>query len=188
MRLIETDRESPLDEGVGNVDTATPPRPEHRRVYVSLALTASVLIGTVVAIYAIFPERHNFLMTRSLEAHRDMPELRHVRPGQDQLVAWGRDFFDGPAPPWPEVGAGVEILGVTSISVFKRRTALVRYRVGEDEISLVVQRDSDVLPRRVHMRRDGDLHVVSWPRGPWTFVAVGPADRVDAWRAFVGAP
>jgi hypothetical protein len=186
MKLVETDSEGPLDRRDPDADSATPPRPEHRRVSVSLLLTASVLVGTVVAVYAIFPARHNVLMTRSLEVHREPPEFVHREPTHAELRAWGLGFLDRPAP-WPEPRPGVSIMGVASISVLNQAAAVVRYRAWGSEVTLVVQRARSV-PPRTYRRWDGDEYVVSWHKGKWTLVAVGPAADAGAWTELVGAP
>lgn len=186
MKLVETDSEGPLDRGDSDAEIATPPRPEHRRVSVSLLLTASVLIGTVVAIYTIFPERHNLLMTRSLEAHREPPGFMLRDLTQAKLTAWGVALLDRSVP-WPELRPGVTIVGVASLRVLNRAAAMVRYRVDDSEVTLVVQGARDV-PPRTHRRTSQGDYVVSWRRGKWTFVAVGPASDADTWTAFLGAP
>ena len=60
MKLIEAESTGPVE---GDEALVTPPRPPRRRVSVSLLFTLTVLIGTVVTIYAMFPARHNVLMT-----------------------------------------------------------------------------------------------------------------------------
>jgi hypothetical protein len=184
MKLVETDSEGPLDRA--EPDSVTPPRPEHRRVSVSLLLTASVLAGTVVAVYAIFPARHNVLLTRGLEVHREPPELALREPAHAELRTRGLGLLDRSVP-WPEPRPEVSIMGVASISVLNQPAAVVRYRVQGSEVTLVVQRARSV-PPRTHRRRDGDDHVVSWHKAGWTFVAVGPAAHAGAWTELLGAP
>lgn len=184
MKLIESDRPGPADDSDSEV--ATPPRPERRRVSVSLLLTISVLIGTVVTIYTVFPERHNLLMTQTLELHRNPPAFQLSSPSAAEVGAWGLALLDRDVP-WPTLDEGSTILGATSFAVLNRRAALVRYRVGQDEVSLVVQRARAALPRQYH-RRDGKDRVVSWRKGPWTFVAAGPERSFATWSRFVEAP
>ena len=197
MKLVEADRQGP-----GSVDndaeTTTPPRPERRRVAVSFLLTGSVLIGTVVAVYTIFPPRHNTLLTRSLELHRDPPALLLTRPSPVELSNWSKTLFkssdrpDRPIP-WPMIAqaSGVEIIGATSVTILKRTAALVRYRVGSSEktleMTLVVQRARDAPPRTLR-QSDDTLSVVSWRNGRWTFVAVGPSQQKAIWARFARAP
>jgi len=50
-----------------------------------------------------------------------------------------------------------------------------------------VQQARDALAR-THRRTDGDLSVVSWRKGPWTFVAVGATADRDLWHTFADAP
>ena len=76
MKLVEP--EIPHgDEEV--LEIPRPPRPERRRVYVSLALTLGVLAATVAAVYLAFPKRDNELLTEALEAHRASPDDVEVR-------------------------------------------------------------------------------------------------------------
>ena len=63
MKLVEAEAEGPIE---GETAIVTPPRPPHRRVSVSLLFTLTVLIGTVVAIYLMFPARHNVLLTEAI--------------------------------------------------------------------------------------------------------------------------
>lgn len=184
MKLIESDRPGPADDS--DSEPATPPRPERRRVSVSLLLTMSVLIGTVVTIYTVFPERHNLLMTRTLELHRQPPEFQLKRPSAAEVSAWGLAALDRNVP-WPDSSQESTIVGATSFVVLNRRAALVRYRIGQDEISLVVQRARDALPRQ-HRRYDAEEYVISWRNGPWTFVVAGPSHSFSTWSRFVGAP
>lgn len=185
MKLVETDRHGPpgVDDGS---ETITPPRPEHRRVSISLVLTALVLVGTVATVYLVFPERHNLLMTRALEAHREVPEFQLERPSEAELKAWSIALLDRRVP-WPSLDQGLEVIGAGSLSVLNRRAALARYRVSTDDITLVVQAAREVPPRK-HRRINGDEYVVSWRKGRWTFVAVGPAGTVDNWKSRLGAP
>jgi len=52
MKLVEAESTGPVE---GDAALVTPPRPPHRRVSVSLVFTLTVLVGTVVTIYAMFP-------------------------------------------------------------------------------------------------------------------------------------
>jgi len=68
MKLVEAESTGPVE---GDAALVTPPRPPHRRVSVSLLFTLTVLIGTVVTIYAVFPARHNLLLTQAIARHRE---------------------------------------------------------------------------------------------------------------------
>ncbi len=189
MKLVESDRRGPNDSDE-DIETTTPPRPEHRRVSVSLLLTASVLIGTVVAIYLVFPERHNALLTRGLELHNSPPAFQLEMVSQNELRDWSVKLFEGTSHrvPWPELkGGGVELLGVANESILARRAALARYRLGDHEMTLVVLRARDA-PPRTHQRNEGAISAVSWRKGRWTFVAVGQAEHRKTWGQLVDAP
>jgi hypothetical protein len=175
-------------------DIARPELPEEKRDpdfilrsnRLSLVLTLTALAGTVVAVYALVPARDNELMTQSAIEHRSPPDPDIVGPTPGELRAWTIGALRGEVP-WPAIGAGAEVVGASALAIQKRPAALVRYRVGELPVTLVAQRGRDAVPRKYH-RRDGDELVVSWRRGPWTIIAVGPADAFDRWRPVVGAP
>lgn len=182
MKLVETD--SPHgDEEVPEVPR--PPRPERRRVYVSLLLTGTVLAATVGAIYVVFPKRDNELLNLALEAHREGGPYELVKPSPKEMVAWTVGVV-GDRVPWPEA-AGMEIVGTRRLRLMRRSVALARYRIGQDEVTLMVLRARDAPPRKYH-RADGDEVVVSWRRGAWTFIVVGPASHADQWRRGFGVP
>jgi len=182
MKLVETD--SPHgDEEVAEVPR--PPRPERRRVYVSLAVTMTVLAATVLAVYLLAPKRDNELLNAALEAHREGGPYELDHPSATELSAWSVGVV-GHKVPWPE-RTGLEVIGTRRLQILKRSAALVRYKLGADEITLLVLRARDAPPRRYH-RTEGPELAVSWRRGPWTFVVVGPADHAGAWRRQFGAP
>jgi len=182
MKLVETD--SPHgDEEVPEV--ARPPRPERRRVYVSLAVTMTVLIATVAAVYFAFPKRDNELLNAALEAHREAGPFELEKPSVTELAAWSVGVV-GHKVPWPE-GPGLEVIGTRQLQILQRPTALVRYRAGEDEVTVMVLRARDAPPRR-YRRALGDELAISWRRGPWTFVVVGPSQHTERWRKAIGAP
>ncbi len=136
MRLVETDTEGPtsLDEEI-----PTPPRPERRRVSVSLILTLLVLVSTVVIIYVVFPEHHNALMTAAIDAHHSEQTFDVADPTPEQFVAW-RVALLGKDVPWPDLEPDIEVVGVLAIEVLKRSAALVQYRFSGQLVSLLVQR------------------------------------------------
>ena len=187
MKLVETDTAGPRGaEEVEDETVQTPPRPEHRRVSVSLLFTIAVLVGTVVTIYKVFPERHNALMTAALEAHHADAEFELAGPSQSQLVAWSTALL-GKDVPWPALEPDVEIVGVRALTVLNRSAAMVRYRIGGDPVTVVVQQPRDTPPRK-HHRRDGDDLCLSWRAHKWTFIAVGPVSGAHRWAQFFGAP
>jgi hypothetical protein len=182
MKLVETD--SPHgDEEVAEVPR--PPRPERRRVYVSLALTLGVLAATVGAVYVAFPKRDNEVLHAALDAHREGGPFELEAPSASELGAWSVGVV-GHKVPWPDA-PGLEIVGTRRLQVLRRPAALARYRADGDEISVMVLRARDAPPRTYHRSDAGDL-AVSWRRGPWTFVVVGPAADAEKWKRRFGAP
>jgi hypothetical protein len=182
MKLVETD----IPHGDEEVpEVPRPPRPERRRVYVSLALTLTVLAATVLAVYFAFPKRDNELLNAALEAHREGGPYELDHPSAAELAAWSVGVV-GHKVPWPEA-PGLEIVGTRRLQILKRAAALIRYRAGQDEVTLMVLRARDAPPRRLR-RTDGAELAISWRRGPWTFVVVGEAAHVSAWQKPFGAP
>jgi hypothetical protein len=184
MRLVDTDTAGPADDAEAEV--VTPPRPERRRVSVSLILTLAVLVGIVVVVYGVFPERHNALMTAAIAAHRADVDLELVEPAREELLAWSMALL-GRDTPLPELAADVKIVGARAMTVLNRRAAMVRYRIAGDVVTLVVQRPRDTPPRK-HRRADGDQLCLSWRSHRFTFIAVGPAQSVGRWARYFGAP
>lgn len=186
MKLVETDTAVPADEVALEEDgKPTPPRPEHRRVSVSLLFTLFVLVATVVTVYLVVPERHNALMEAAIEAHESTAAFELERPTRAEVRAWSLALLEREVP-WPDARDGVEILGVRSARVLNRRAALVRYRVDGAVVTVLVQRPRDAVPQ-AHWREHGDTMCISWRRGKFTFTAVGPAAE-QGWREFFGTP
>ena len=71
-------------------------------------------------------------------------------------------------------------VGARTITILRRSAAVIRYRIGDAEVTLVLQRARDLQRRSLHRDAD-DLRVEAWQRGPWTCVAVGPAASVTTW-------
>ena len=180
MKLVETD--SPHgDEEVPEVPR--PPRPERRRVYVSLLLTLGVLAATVAAVYLAFPKRDNELVTAALDAHRERGPFQLERPSPAELKAWTVGVVGG-AVPWP---TDLEVVGTWQIRILRRPAALVRFAVGDQEVTLMAMRARDAPPRK-YRRHDGEELAISWRRGPWTLVAVGPVAEEQNWKASLHVP
>ena len=180
MKLVETD----IPHGDEEVSEAPrPPRPERRRVYVSLALTLGVLAATVCAVYVAFPKRDNELLTEALEAHRQAGPFQLEKPSAAELKAWTVGVVGGSVP-WPR---DLEVIGTWQIRILRRPAALLRFAVEGDEVTLMAIRAWDAPPRK-YRRHDGDELAVSWRRGPWTLVAVGPAAQADRWKAALHVP
>jgi hypothetical protein len=176
MNLVEAEEVGPVE---GDAPQVTPPRPPHRRVSVSLLFTLTVLIGTVVAIYMVFPARHDVLLTEAIAQHREAaPAWDLASPSPAELRAWmfGVVGKDAPMPP-----AGT-IEGARRIEILNRNAALVRVRVADSQLTYLVQRARGVAPTR-NERTDDDLHAIEWRKGPFTCVAVGPAASFATWRA-----
>lgn len=185
MKLVEADAEGPPGEEDA-VARPTPPRPERRRVVVSLGFTVAVLVGTVFTIYAVFPARHNYLVTAALEEHRRDAPWQLEAPAPAELRAWTLGFLDLAAP-LPEASADIVAVGARRVELLNRPAAVVRYRIEGGEVTMVVQRARDLAARRVS-RVDGRDRVVSWRRGAWSVAAVGPEVSAEVWTARVGAP
>lgn len=186
MKLVETDEAGPpaIEEAPPH---PTPPRPEHRRVAVSFLLTLAVLVGTVVTVYTVFPARHNVVVTAAVDEHRRSDQtFQLTKPSGEALASWAVGVL-GARLALPGPGAGVDVIGARSIEILERPAALVRYRIGTSEVTLVVQRARDVPKRRVS-KQDGDDQIEAWRVEKWTFVAVGPASTAAQWRPAMGVP
>jgi hypothetical protein len=174
MKLVEAESEGPVE---GDAALVTPPRPPHRRVSVSLVFTLSVLVGLVVAIYMVFPARHNVLATRAIELHRDPPAWDLATPSAEALGAWalGAVGKGTPVPALPAIGAA-------RIDVLERPAAAVRFRIDGDEVTYVVGHAGRISPQHSEVH-DGDLRAVTWPRGAFVCVGVGPDASAARWIA-----
>jgi hypothetical protein len=172
MKVVEAEIEGPVE---GEEAVVTPPRPLHRRVSVSLLFTLSVLIGTVVTIYTVFPARHGVLMAETIERHREPPAWDLAAPSPSELRAWAIGVV-GRNVPLP--AADLPIIGAKRIEVLHRHVALVRVKVGADEVTYAVQHSRSAAPEHGD-RADGNLRALSWHQGPFACVAVGP--KAGAW-------
>jgi hypothetical protein len=185
MKLVEADAEGPEIAG-GDVVRPTPPRPERRRVVVSLGFTIAVLIGTVVTIYTVFPARHDHLAAAALEAHHQVDTgYQLIAPGPAELRGWTVALL-GEAPPVPAPSNDVKILGARPLTLLKRPAAVLRYRIGGNEVTLLVQRTRVTAHRAT--RHEGIERAETWHRGVWTYVAVGPEATASTWERRVGVP
>lgn len=180
MKLVEAESTGPVE---GDEALVTPPRPPHRRVSVSLLFTLTVLIGTVVTIYLAFPARNNVLVTEALELHSDANQSWDlVTPDTGQLRAWmlgavGKDV------PLPAGGAtGTDVIGARRLEILNRAAAVIRLRIGSDDVTYLVQHARGIGPERSE-RVDGGLRAVAWRSGPFVAVAVGPDATSPHWRA-----
>jgi hypothetical protein len=171
MKLVETDAEGPSAEA----SMVTPPPPEKRRVSISLIFTVSVLVATVVTIYTVFPARDNELLTVALRSHRAPPAWDLTHPDEAALRAWTLAAVGKRAP----LPAGLPAEGAALISILRRPTALVRYRLGAVDITYVLQRVHALSPPAAQRVVDG-LRAVQWREGDWLVIGVGP-EQDDAW-------
>ena len=181
MKLVEAESEGPVE---GDDALVTPPRPPHRRVSVSLLFTLSVLIGTVVTIYAVFPPRHNLLLTEAIEHHREgEPAWDLAAPTATELRAWAIGVV-GKDPPLPTAAA---IIGARRIEILNRHAAVIRLQLEGDVVTYMVTRARGVAPERSE-RVDGELRAVGWRRGPFTCIGVGPDATASRWLHALGSP
>jgi hypothetical protein len=186
MKLIEAESTGPVE---GDDVLVTPPRPPRRRVSVSLLFTLTVLVGTVVTIYAMFPARNNLLMTEAIERHREAsPTWDLTAPNPAELRAWMIGVV-GKGAPLPGEGTLTPpaILGARRLDILKRAAALIRVRVAGDDVTYLVQHARGIGPEHSE-RQDGVLRAVSWRKGPFTIVAVGADTTAASWRPALHAP
>lgn len=185
MKLVDTDNDRPDDEAEP-APHPNPPRPEKRLAHASLILTAVILIGTVVTIYTVFPRLETDAVGTAIRGHRaPEPAWQLVAPGQSELAAWALAHL-GDHPPLPR-RAGLAVVGARPIALHHRRAALVRYKVGADEVSMLVERGADASTTR-GTRVTGSDVADAWRDGPWTIVVVGPAATAETWRAALAVP
>src|SRR5690606_28254623 len=98
MRLVETDTALADDD---LPERPRPPRPEHRKTYVSLLVTGAVLITTVALVYVRFPKRDHEVIGSVIDHHEDPGAFDLVRPSRGELAAWSLGVF-GRSAPWPD--------------------------------------------------------------------------------------
>ena len=162
MKLVEAESTGPVE---GDDAIVTPPRPPHRRVSVSLLFTLSVLIGTVVAIYhgvSGAPQRARDRGDRAPSRAAAAWDL--AAPTAGASCARGRSASSARTSPLPAASA----IGArrAKLEVLDRHAALIRFTIGNDEVTL---------PRAAHAAgsrpstpsdRDGDLRAVAWAARP----------------------
>jgi hypothetical protein len=176
MKLVEAESTGPVE---GDAALVTPPRPPHRRVSVSLLFTLTVLIGTVLTIYTVFPARHNVLVTEALGRHRDSdPAWDLAGPSPSELRAWAFGIA-GKDVPLPR--ADLTVLGVRQLMILNRPAALIGAQVGGDYVTYLVQHARGISPARSELR-DGELRAVAWHRGRYAIVVVGNDATAARWR------
>jgi hypothetical protein len=179
MKLVEAEAEGPIE---GEAAVVTPPRPPHRRVSISLLFTLTVLTGTVVAIYLVFPARHDVLLTEAIAQHTREQAWDRTGPTLPELRAWTSSVV-GEDAPLPRVAP----IGARYIEVLDRRAALMRLAIGGDPITYLVQRSRGIGPARVE-RTDGELFAVAFRRGKFAWVVVGPKATSAVWLPQLAPP
>ncbi|HEX5063280.1 MAG TPA: hypothetical protein VFV99_28080 [Kofleriaceae bacterium] len=175
MHLVEPEEVGPIE---GDDQVVTPPRPPHRRVSVSLLFTLSVLIGLVVTIYLVLPARHNVLVTEAIERHREPGAWDLEAPTMPELRAWTIGVVGKDVPLPADVTA---VIGARRVEVLNRDGALMRLKLGSDEISYIVQKGRGIAPQ--HNEKHDDLHATAWRCGKYNCVAVGPQASSSTWLA-----
>ena len=172
MKVVEAEITGPVE---GEDAVVTPPRPLHRRVSVSLLFTLTVLVGTVVTIYSVFPARHGVLVDVAIAQHTEAPAWDLVGPSPDALHGWAIGVV-GKNVPLPNL----PVIGAKKVELLKRHVAVMRLRVGTDEVTYAVQHSRSASPEHVD-RVDGDLRAVAWHTGSFACVAVGPNATSATW-------
>ncbi|HEY0190575.1 MAG TPA: hypothetical protein VGC42_05590 [Kofleriaceae bacterium] len=179
MKLVEAESTGPVE---GDDALVTPPRPPHRRVSVSLLFTLTVLIGTVVTIYAMFPARHNLLMTETLALHREPPVWDLNAPSGAEARGWVIGVV-GNNPPLPgdHTATATTVIGAARRDILNRAAAVLRVRINGDEVTYLVQHARGIPPGGVE-QTDGELRAIAWRAGPYTVIAVGADATAASWR------
>lgn len=183
MKLVDTDIHHREDDD--QVPVVMPPRPEHRRVYTSLLVTFGVLVATVAIVFVVFPKRKNEILAVVFTAHDHPDTLELTRPSHDELAAWSLGVI-GRKVPWP-AGPELEVVGAQALEIFRRPAALVRYRAGDDEVSLVALKPREAV-RRKHQLETETLYGRTWRRGKVEYAIVGPRDTRGRWRPLFKVP
>ena len=178
MKLVEAESIGPVE---GEEATVTPPRPPHRRVSVSLLFTLTVLIGTVVAIYMVFPARNDVVLREAFARHAESaPAWDLAAPSGAEARAWTYGVV-GKDAPLPRLDAPARVVGVRRIELLDHPAAVLRVELGGAPVTYVVQRSPVGAPTRVERARDG-LHGVGWRGDGFTTAAVGPVGAAAAWQ------
>lgn len=178
MKLVDADAEDPV------APPPPPPKPrlDKRRVSVSFLFTMAVLIGCVVAVFTLFPSRHNHIADVALAAHRADEPWDVDHPDAATLTAWAKGAV-GRDPPVP-AAPGLVPIGARTITILRRPAAVIRYQAGADQVTVLLQRARDLQSRTLHEDRGGD-RVEAWRHGAWTIIAVGPAATVATWLPLI---
>jgi hypothetical protein len=84
--------------------------------------------------------------------------------------------------PAPLPPAAATVLGARRIEVLKRPVAVTALQLGPDRLTYVVQHPHGIPPRS-DARTESGLHAITFQRGAFTCVVVGPAATQATWRA-----
>ena len=181
MKLVEAEATGPVE---GEEPIVTAPRPLHRRVSVSLLFTLTVLIGTVVTIYLVFDARHNVMLTEAIAQHLETDDFELKSPSPEKLGTWGLGMFGERLPMPPST---IPIIGARRIEILNRRTAVIRLKIGDDEVTYLVQHAKGIVPEQTE-RKDGDIRAVQWLSGVFICAVAGPDASSKAWRKALHVP
>ncbi len=176
MKLVEAESTGPVE---GEEAVVTPPRPPHRRVSVSLLFTLTVLVGTVVAIYVVFPARNEVVLKAAFDRHAAAPAWDLAAPTGAEARAWAWGVV-GRAAPLPQLDAPVRVIGVQRIELLDHPAAVMRIERDGVPMTYVVQTSRDGAVVRVDRDRDG-LHGVAWRGAGFTTAAVGARPQTGQW-------
>lgn len=183
MKLVESDAEGPT---LQPEEVVTPPRPEKRRVSISLLFTLTVLIATVGAIYSLLPARNGVLVTEALAGHVAAPasfDLTSLTQGE--VNAWLVGALGKGVPQIVETNATP--MAAKTISIHRRNAAVVRYRIGGAEVTYLVQHAKGWAPHAAQ-RAEGQLRAELGTFGKWTVVAVSGRDDKQSYLQYVKLP
>jgi hypothetical protein len=173
MKLVETDAEGPSAQE----PVVTPPRPEKRRVSISLMLTISVLVATVVTIYTVFPARDGELIKVALTSYSAAPTWDLASPSDAELRAWLLAAIGRGAP----LPAGQHALGARSMDILGTPTVVLQYQIDGRDVTYLIQRAQRSRRPSAERIRNG-VRAVQWKEGNWLAVGVGPLDSAS-WLA-----
>jgi hypothetical protein len=82
---------------------------------------------------------------------------------------------------------GTHVIGARQLVILKRRAALIRLQLGDDQVTYLVQHARGIASDRVS-RDEDDLHAEQRRRGKFTIVAVGPAATQKTWSHALFGP
>lgn len=179
MKLVETDVTH--EEDVFS-ESRTQPRPEHRRVYVSLLLTFSVLATTVGVVYGVFPQREKELIHAVVAFHTAPPsEFALSGVSDTKLSGWVESTMTASVS-LPSTSENFKLFGARTVSISRKPVIHVNYRLKGYTVSLFVLRSRGALPREFH-EYETEWAIRSWRDGRFTLIGVGPRENQSEWLA-----